>query len=65
MLDLDKPDVDAIANALSDQTDYEHRWLIAPRTGEVVFWTSESGIDGENPVRDRRARALWRGDVGG
>lgn len=21
-----------------------------PRTGEVVFWTSDTGIDGENPV---------------
>ena len=50
MLDLDNLDVDEIASALSDQTDYEHRWLIDPRTGEVVFWTSESGIDGENPV---------------
>jgi len=35
---------------LADQTDYEHRWLIDPRTGEVVFWTSGTGIDRENPV---------------
>jgi len=50
MLDLDAIDVEEIANALADQTDYEHRWLIDPRTGEVVFWTSDTGIDGQNPV---------------
>ena len=50
MLDLGAIDVEEIANALADQTDYEHRWLIDPRTGEVVFWTSDTGIDGENPV---------------
>ncbi len=43
-------DVDEIAMALADQTDSEHRWLVDPRTGEVVFWTSDTGIDGENPV---------------
>jgi hypothetical protein len=50
VLDLDVIDVDQIAVALADQTDYEHRWLIDPGTGEVVFWTSDTGIDGENPV---------------
>jgi Uncharacterised protein family (UPF0158) len=50
VLDLDAIDVEEIANALADQTDYDHRWLIDPRTGEVVFWTSDLGIDGENPV---------------
>lgn len=50
MLDLDSLDVEEIATALADQTDYDHRWLIDPRTGEVVFWTSDTGIDGENPV---------------
>ena len=50
MLDLNSVDVEDIATALADQTDYEHRWLIDPRTGEVVFWTSDTGIDGENPV---------------
>ena len=43
-------DYDEIAMALADQSDYEHRWLVDPRTGEVVFWTSDTGIDGENPV---------------
>ena len=50
MLDLDTIDVEEIATALADQTDYDHRWLIDPRTGEVVFWTSDTGIDGQNPV---------------
>lgn len=50
VLDLNAVDVDDIATALADQTDYEHRWLIDPGTGEVVFWTSDTGIDGENPV---------------
>jgi hypothetical protein len=50
MFDLDEFDLEEIATALGDQTDYETRWLIDPRTGEVVFWTSELGIDGQNPV---------------
>ncbi|GAA4406337.1 hypothetical protein GCM10023168_21030 [Fodinibacter luteus] len=50
MLDLDAIDVEEIATALADQTDYEHRWLIDPRTGELVLWTSDLGVDGENPV---------------
>lgn len=43
-------DVEEIATALADQTDYEHRWLIDPRTGDVAFWTSDTGIDGQNPI---------------
>jgi hypothetical protein len=50
MLDLNALDVDEIAAALSDQTDHEHRWVIDPRTGEIAFWTSDTGIDGENPI---------------
>ncbi len=50
MLDLSDIDVEEIATALADQTDYEHRWLIDPHTGEVAYWTSDTGIDGENPV---------------
>lgn len=50
MLDLTILDLDDIATALSDRTDYEHRWLIDPRTGQVVLWTSDTGIDGSNPV---------------
>ena len=50
MLDLGGIDVEEIATALADQTDYDHRWLVDPRTGDVSFWTSDTGIDGENPV---------------
>jgi hypothetical protein len=50
MLDLDAFDLDEVATALADQTDFDHRWLIDPMSGEVVFWTSDTGIDGENPV---------------
>ena len=50
MLDLSGADVEEIASALADQTDYEHRWLLDPRTGLVAFWTSDTGIDGENPI---------------
>lgn len=50
MLDLDAIDVEGIANALADQTDDEHRWSIDQRTGAITFWTSDLGIDGENPV---------------
>jgi len=50
VLDLGSLDLDEIATALADQTDYEHRWLINPQTGEMVFWTSDTGIDGQNAV---------------
>jgi hypothetical protein len=43
-------DLEEIADALSDQTDYEHQWLIDPRTGEIAFWTADTGIDGQTPV---------------
>lgn len=49
MLDLNRLDLEEIATALADQTDYEHRWLINPGTGAVVFWTSDTGIDGQTP----------------
>ena len=73
MLDLDTLDLDDIATALSDQTDYEHRWLIDPRTGEIVFWTSDTGVDGQNPVDlddldhllliDPLPPSVWYGDM--
>jgi hypothetical protein len=50
VLDLGSLDLEEIANALADQTDYEHRWLINPETGQVVFWTADTGIDGQTPV---------------
>jgi Uncharacterised protein family (UPF0158) len=50
MLDLSSLDLEEIGNALADQTDYEHQWLIDPQTGEIVFWTPDTGIDGQTPV---------------
>jgi hypothetical protein len=50
VLDLSILDLEEIANALADQTDYDHRWLIDPQTGQVAFWTSDTGIDGQTPV---------------
>ncbi len=50
MLDLSRLDLEDIATALADQTDYEHRWLINAETGEIVFWTSDTGIDGQTAV---------------
>lgn len=50
MLDLDGIGVDEVATALADQTDYEHRGLIDPRSGGGGFWTGDTGIDGEDPV---------------
>jgi Uncharacterised protein family (UPF0158) len=50
VLDLGSLDLEEIANALADQTDYEHRWLINPQTGKIAFWTADTGIDGQTPV---------------
>jgi hypothetical protein len=50
VLDLSSVDLEEIANALADQIDYEHRWLIDPQTGEIAFWTADTGIDGQTPV---------------
>jgi hypothetical protein len=50
VLELSSLDLEEIANALTDQTDDEHRWLINPETGEVAYWTSDTGIDGQAPV---------------
>lgn len=41
VFDLSGLDLVEIATALADQTDYEHRWLINPRTGEIMFWTAD------------------------
>jgi Uncharacterised protein family (UPF0158) len=50
VLDLSSFDLEEIGSALADQTGYEHRWLIDPRTGEIAFWTTDTGIDGQTPV---------------
>ena len=43
MLDLHALDIDERAMALEDQTDYEHRWLMDSRTGDLIVWTSDTG----------------------
>jgi len=50
VLELNSLDLEEIAIALADQSAYEHRWLINPQTGEIVFWTADTGIDGQAPV---------------
>jgi hypothetical protein len=50
VLELSKLDLEEIAYALADQKSYEHRSLINPETGEIVFWTADAGIDGDTPV---------------
>ena len=50
VLDLSSLNLDDIATALADQANYEHQWLINPETGEIVFWTEDTGIDGQTPV---------------
>lgn len=50
MPDLSGSDLDEIATALADQDSYEHAWLVNPDTGEIVFWTADTGIDGQTPV---------------
>ena len=50
VLELSLIDLEDIAAALADQNDYEHRWLINQDTGEIVFWTADTGIDGQTPV---------------
>lgn len=49
MLDLSRLALDDIADALADQGP-ERQWLIDPDTGEILFWTSDTGIDGKTPV---------------
>ena len=50
MLRLSQVDLDDIAQALSDQTDDEHRWVLDPATGELHIWTSDTGLAGQDLV---------------
>jgi uncharacterized protein UPF0158 len=43
VLDLSSPGLD-------DPADDGHGWLISPQTGEVAFWTTDAGVDGQAPV---------------
>jgi hypothetical protein len=50
VLELSGIDVEEIAGALADQECYEHRWLIDPHSGDITYWTADTGIDGHNPI---------------
>jgi hypothetical protein len=50
VLELNSLDLEEIQFALAQQKDYEHLWLINPKTGEIVYWSAETGIDGQNPI---------------
>jgi hypothetical protein len=52
VLKLGQVDLDEIAQALSDQTDYEHQWMLDPATGELHIWTSDTGLDGQDLMDD-------------
>ncbi len=50
MLDLNALDLREIGHALSDQAAYEHCWLIHSQTGEIVYWSADTGIDGHTKI---------------
>jgi uncharacterized protein UPF0158 len=50
VLSLEKLDLSEIAEALQHNSDYESLFLINSETGKIEFWTSDCGIDGQNPV---------------
>jgi hypothetical protein len=51
VLDLGNLDLGGIADALADQFGgYEHLMLIDPQTGETVYWSADTGIDGNTPI---------------
>jgi hypothetical protein len=50
VLRLGQVDLVEIGQALSDQTDDEHRWLLDPATGELHLWTSDTGLDGQGAM---------------
>jgi hypothetical protein len=50
MLDLNVLDLEEIAHALSDQAAFEYCWLVHSRTGEIVYWSADTGIDGYTKI---------------
>src|ERR1700761_693999 len=50
MPELSSFDLAEIAEALADRGDYEHAWLVDPVSGKLLYWTSDTGIDGQNPI---------------
>jgi hypothetical protein len=58
VLELNGLDRKETATAPADQDGYEHRRLLDPQTGEIVFWTRDGCRDGEHPV-DLDEVDLW------
>jgi hypothetical protein len=50
MLDLSQFDLEEIATGLSEQDEYGNAWLMNAETGEILYWTSDGGFDGNTPV---------------
>jgi hypothetical protein len=50
MPELTDFDLEQLAAALADQEYFEHRYLVDPATGELCFWTSDTGVDGQHPI---------------
>jgi hypothetical protein len=50
VLSVENLDLAGIAEALQDQSAYEHAFLFNSETGAIDFWTREGGIDGKTPV---------------
>lgn len=46
MLDLTRVDLSSLCEALEDHS-YDHRWWFNPLTGEIEFWSEDSGEDEE------------------
>jgi hypothetical protein len=73
VLDLNSLDLDEIVVALSNQNDYDLRWLIDPKSGQIVVWSRDTGIDGYTPVEldelddlvciDPLPSYVWYGDM--
>jgi hypothetical protein len=62
VLDLSSIDLEEIANALGDETGYEHHWLINPDTGEIAFWTQMQSARGplQTAAGTQQARGATR-----
>jgi predicted nucleotidyltransferase len=57
VLDLQKVDLDDLAEALEDHS-HEHSWWLDPETGEVVLWSDYLEEQGEPDPETRGLRAI-------
>ena len=51
VLDLNALDIEDIAVAFADQTDYDHRCLIDRRTAHLVIWTNDTAHHSQGSAR--------------